>query len=99
MEDVMLSNCIQYAVIEAVYSGHSERVVVAYATRKSLRALIAPSRILFSALESRGEAEEFAQSSGVYGSDSWAGVALRIRTKARHLTRVMNIIARQLFIP
>jgi hypothetical protein len=96
----MLGNRIQYAVIETVYSATSERFVVAYATRKSLTALIAQSRIVVSALESRSEAEELALAFCACSPASLAGIALQIRTKARRFARQMDTIARQLaFVP
>src|SRR4051794_4108526 len=96
MEGIMHGDCIQYAVIEAVYGGRSERFGGGYAARKSLTALIAQSRIVASALKSRSEAEEFALAFFVSSPASWAGIALHIRTKTRRLSQAIHCIFRQL---
>jgi hypothetical protein len=93
MPGIIQIDKVLYAVIQTVYSdGHSERIVIAYRTARSLRESIAPERIIAGGFHSRNEAAEFAQHTKTY-SKLRCRISRRLREGRRSLRHVASTVA------
>ncbi len=86
---------VRYAVIEAIYdTTHSERLVVPYATRKSLKEVIAGPRILAYGFECWDEAALFASRPKPRSFGLPVPLTCRVRVAQICLAKMFFVLAR-----